>query len=108
MALAGISLVAAVLAKSQESFWAMMNFLGMPMFMLSSALFPLELMPDWLATVVQLNPLTYTIELVRMLIVGNTVSNIHLFVDISVLIGFVAGMIAFAAYMFTREVSKPV
>ena len=108
MGLAGISLVAAVLAKSQESFWAMMNFLGMPLFMLSSALFPLELMPDWLATAVQLNPLTYTIELVRMLIIGSAVSNINLVVDISVLIGFVAAMIAFAAYMFTREVSKPV
>ena len=107
MGLAGISLIAAVLAKSQEAFWAMMNFLGMPLFMLSSALFPLELMPDWLAVIVKLNPLTYTIELVRMFIIGHTISNIDLFVNISVLIGFVTTMTVLAAYMFTREVSKP-
>ncbi|MEE8132211.1 MAG: ABC transporter permease [Nitrososphaerales archaeon] len=107
MGLSAISLIAAVLAKSQESFWAMMNFLGMPFFMLSSALFPLELMPDWLAIVVKLNPLTYTIELVRVLIIGNSISTIHLLTDISVLIGFVVGMTAIATYIFTREVSKP-
>ena len=106
MGLAGVSLIAAVLAKSQESFWATMNFLGMPLFMLSSALFPLELMPSWLSIVVKLNPLTYTIELVRTLIIGNSIPNIHLFIDISVLASFVITMILVAAYMFKREVSK--
>ncbi|MFQ5940850.1 MAG: ABC transporter permease [Nitrososphaerales archaeon] len=107
MGLAGASLIAAVLARSQESFWAMMNFLGMPLFMLSSALFPLELMPDWLAIVVQFNPLTYTIELVRALIIGEVISSISLALDISVLISFVIAATVVAAYMFKREVSKP-
>lgn len=107
MGLAGASLVAAVLARSQESFWAMMNFLGMPLFMLSSALFPLGLMPEWLSVVVKVNPLTYTIELIRMLIIGDAVSTFQLFVDISVLTGFVIGMTMFASYMFKREVNKP-
>jgi len=61
----GISVVVAATAKSQETFWGMINFLGMPLFMISPALFPLELLPDWLATIAKLNPVTYTVLLVR-------------------------------------------
>ena len=46
----GISVTVSATAKSQETFWGIINFLGMPLFMLSPALFPLELLPDWLAT----------------------------------------------------------
>ena len=63
-------------------------------------------MPSWLSIVVKLNPLTYTIELVRTLIIGNSIPNIHLFIDISVLASFVITIILVAAYMFKREVSK--
>ena len=50
-------------AKSQETFWGTINFLGMPLFMLSPAFFPLELLPDWLAFAAKLNPVTYTVLL---------------------------------------------
>ena len=50
----GISVTLAATAKSQETFWGMINLLGMPLFMLSPALFPLELLPDWLAVVAKL------------------------------------------------------
>lgn len=106
MGLAGVSLMAATIAKSLESFWTIVNFLGMPLFMLSSALFPLELMPGWLAVAAQFNPLTYTIELLRMFITGATISNMQILVDLSVLAGFVVGMTALATYTFRREVSK--
>ena len=66
----GISVVVAATAKSQETFWGVINFLGMPLFMLSPALFPLELLPNWLATVAKLNPVTYTVLLVREMMTG--------------------------------------
>ena len=66
----GISVMVAATAKSQETFWGIINFLGMPLFMLSPALFPLELLPDWLASAAMLNPVTYTVLLVREMMTG--------------------------------------
>ena len=66
----GISVTLAATSKSQETFWGMINLLGMPLFMLSPALFPLELLPNWLAVVAKLNPVTYTVLLVRELMTG--------------------------------------
>jgi len=41
----GISVTIAATAKSQETFWGTINFLGMPLFMLTPARYPLELLP---------------------------------------------------------------
>ncbi len=103
----GISVMVAATAKSQETFWGMINFLGMPLFMLSPALFPLELLPDWLAVIAKLNPVTYTILLVRELMTGVSDGGIPIILSLGVLIAFVLVMVALASYVFTREVNKP-
>jgi ABC-2 type transport system permease protein len=103
----GISVMVAATAKSQETFWGMINFLGMPLFMLSPALFPLELLPDWLAVIAKLNPVTYTILLVRELMTGVSEGGIPILLSLGVLIAFVLVMVALASYVFTREVNKP-
>ncbi len=102
----GISVVIAATAKSQETFWGVINFLGMPLFMLSPALFPLELLPDWLATAARLNPVTYTVLLVREMMTGVT-EGVSTFLSIGVIAIFVAVMVGLASYVFTREVNKP-
>lgn len=103
----GISVIVAATAKSQETFWGMINFLGMPLFMLSPALFPLELLPDWLAVIAKLNPVTYTILLVRELMTGVSEGGIPIILSLGVLVTFVLVMVALASYVFTREVNKP-
>jgi ABC-2 type transport system permease protein len=102
----GISVVVAATAKSQETFWGIVNFLGMPLFMLSPALFPLELVPDWLAVVAKLNPVTYSVLLIRGLMTG-TIQTVSVVLDLAVISGFVIIMVALASYVFTREVNKP-
>jgi len=103
----GISVVAAATAKSQETFWGVINFLGMPLFMLSPALFPLELLPDWLATAAKLNPVTYTVLLVREMMTGVSEGGISVILSIGVILIFVFIMVVLASYVFTREVNKP-
>jgi ABC-2 type transport system permease protein len=103
----GISVIVAATAKSQETFWGVINFLGMPLFMLSPALFPLELLPDWLATIAKLNPVTYTVLLVREMMTGVSEGGISAFLSIGVIAVFVLVMIGLASYVFTREVNKP-
>ncbi|MFY9299755.1 MAG: ABC transporter permease [Candidatus Nitrosotenuis sp.] len=102
----GISVVVAATAKSQETFWGIINFLGMPLFMLSPALFPLELLPDWLATAAKFNPVTYTVLLVRGLMTGVT-EGISTALSLGIIGAFVVAMIVLASYVFTREVNKP-
>ena len=103
----GISVVVAATAKSQETFWGVINFLGMPLFMLSPALFPLELLPDWLATVAKLNPVTYTVLLVREMMTGVSEGGISVLLSLGIILLFVVVMVALASYVFTREVNKP-
>ena len=107
----GISVAVAATAKSQETFWGIINFLGMPLFMISPALFPLELLPEWLATVAKLNPVTYTVLLVRSLMTGNidatTADGVSISFSIGIISIFVICMLFIASYVFTREVNKP-
>ena len=102
----GISVIVAATAKSQETFWGVINFLGMPLFMLSPALFPLELLPDWLALLAKLNPVTYTVLLVRGMMTGVT-EGVSTILSIGIIAAFVLIMVGLASYVFTREVNKP-
>jgi len=102
----GISVMFAAAAKSQETFWGTVNFLGLPMFMISPALFPLALMPDWLATIAQFNPVTYAVILVRSMMSGFVESS-SAALSIVILGGFAIAMTLLASYVFTREVNKP-
>jgi len=102
----GISVMVAATAKSQETFWGVINFLGMPLFMLSPALFPLELPPDWLATAAKLNPVTSAVLFIRGMMTGVT-EGVNSLLSIGIIAVFVVTMIALASYVFTREVNRP-
>lgn len=102
----GISVIVAATSKSQETFWGLINFLGMPLFMLSPALFPLELLPSWLAFVARLNPVTYAVLLIRQMMTG-TFQILPVVIEMAVICGFVIIMVGFASYVFKREVNKP-
>jgi len=69
-AFAGISLTVGALVKQPETFWAVVNFLTVPVLFTSSALFPLEFVPSWLRTIAYLNPVTYAIDAIRALMIG--------------------------------------
>jgi len=102
----GISVMVAAAAKSQETFWGIINFLGMPLFLLSPALFPLALMPDWLSSIAAFNPVSYTVILVREMMSGY-VEGWSALLSITILVGFSIIMIGLASYIFTRDVNKP-
>lgn len=102
----GISVIVASLARSQETFWATINFLGMPLFMLSPALFPLELLPPWLSTVAKLNPVTYTIILIRD-VMNEQTNTSHLEIGLFIIICFAFIITIIASFVFTRDMKKP-
>lgn len=53
-----------------HGFQLIMNFLIMPVFFLSGALFPLEGLPGWLSALTYINPLTYGVDGLRYALGG--------------------------------------
>jgi ABC-2 type transport system permease protein len=58
------TLIAARMAQV-ETFQVVMNFFVLPMFFLSGAVFPLNRLPQWLAWLTKLDPLSYAIDPMR-------------------------------------------
>jgi ABC-2 type transport system permease protein len=67
LALGMTSLGVAIAArmKSFEGFPIIMNFILMPLFFLSGAMFPLQGLPGWMTVLTKLNPLSYGVDALR-------------------------------------------
>ncbi len=63
----GISLSLAANLKSVESFFAVINFLTLPLIFTSNAIFPTTTMPLWLQRLAVVNPITYAVTPMRIL-----------------------------------------
>ena len=57
-----------------ETPMAVMNLLNLPLTFASSAFFPIERMPEWLQVVAQINPLSYTMNGMRQLLINQTIN----------------------------------
>jgi len=64
----GVALASAM--RSMQGFQVVMNFLMMPMFFLSGALFPLVGLPAWMTVLTRLNPASYGIDPIRRVLLG--------------------------------------
>jgi ABC-2 type transport system permease protein len=67
---ASLSVALAFALRDHGDFFAITGFVSLPLMFVSSALVPLDLMPDWLQPVAQLNPMTHAIEAVRSLVLS--------------------------------------
>ena len=86
--------------RDMQGFQMIMNFLIMPIWILSGAFFPLEGTPIWLSSLSKIDPLTYGVDGLRNNLVG--ISGMPLMLDIAVLIAFSAAMILLASYLFSK------
>jgi len=67
--LSGISLSLSASIKTMETLMAIINFLTLPLMFASNALFPLAVMPGWLAAIARINPVTYAVQPIRELVI---------------------------------------
>ena len=102
-----ISIVIGVKSKTIEAFWGIVNFIGLPLLFVSSALYPTELMPNWLASISNLNPLSYAIYLIRLATSGFSYEPFMMLTSIIFLLLFAVVALAVASYVFTQEISRP-
>lgn len=86
--------------EDMQGFQLIMNFLVMPLFFLSGALFPLEGLPKALHLIASIDPLSYGVDGLRGTLVNN--SHFGLFTDFFVLSIVTALILVLGSYLFSK------
>jgi ABC-2 type transport system permease protein len=118
-ALTAMGVAVATRVHSIQGFQVVMNFLMMPMFFLSGALFPLSGLPGWLTVLTRLDPVAYGIAPIRAVVLtsaGVSQSNIESLgaltiaghtvpplLDVAILVAFGGAMLAVAIAALRRR-----
>ncbi len=98
LAMNSLGIVIAARMKEMEGFQMVVNFVIMPIFFLSGALFPMDNLPAWLTALTRFDPLTYGVDLLRGVMI-----DIHAFpllLDISIIFLFTFIMFTIAVLEF--------
>jgi ABC-2 type transport system permease protein len=74
-----------------------------PLFFLSGALYPLDNFPVWLRVLSHLDPLTYGVDGLRAIMIGQ--SSYPLLMNLGIMIAFSLIMIFLGAYFFEKSES---
>jgi ABC-2 type transport system permease protein len=83
-----------------QGFQLIMNFLVMPIFFLSGALFPLNNLPKVLATITAIDPLAYGVDGLRRTLIG--VSHFSLVTDVAVLVVVTVILLFIGSRLFSK------
>jgi ABC-2 type transport system permease protein len=84
-----------------QGFQLIMNFLIMPIFFLSGALFPLEGLPNFMKSVINLNPLSYGVDAVRSILISSP-SSFGITTDLFVVLGASLVLLSIGSYLFSK------
>ena len=68
--------VVALVTRDREATIMIANLLTFPLLFVSSAFLPLSVLPDWIGTVAVLNPITYGVDAIRALMLGQDVMTV--------------------------------
>lgn len=106
-----VGILIAARQKSMEGFQMIMNFLMLPMFFLSGALFPLREVPLWMELLSTIDPVTYGVDPLRSVALRSTVPaqaleqvTLHpIAFNILVMVGLSLLFIAPAAWLFSKR-----
>jgi ABC-2 type transport system permease protein len=86
---------------SFEGFGVISNFVVMPMYFLSGAIYPTESAPIWIKPLIYINPLSYGVDALRQVTIGVGVHDFWF--DMGVLVVFAVVVLAIALPLFNRE-----
>ncbi len=86
--------------QDMQGFQLIMNFLVMPMFFLSGALFPLQGLPGMIVTIAKFDPLSYGVDAFRELLIN--LAHFGLATDLAALTLITLVFLATGSYFFSR------
>jgi ABC-2 type transport system permease protein len=99
---ATFSLAVACIVKTRERFMGIGQVLTMPIFFASNAIYPIDIMPDWLKAVSLANPLSYEVDALRALMLVGGESKFGIAFDLAVLLCVSGALVALAAKLYPR------
>ncbi|MFQ5454968.1 MAG: ABC transporter permease [Nitrospirota bacterium] len=99
--LTSMGIVVAMQMNSMQGFTVVMNFIVLPMFFLSGAMFPLTNLPLWMDILVKINPLTYGVDILRRIVIEYGEYSISFDVAVVGIFGLV--MIILAVLSFNKR-----
>lgn len=83
-----------------QGFQLIVNFIVMPIYFLSGALFPIENLPTAMSYVVKANPLSYGVDALRGLLIN--AGHFPLYLSVSIIGGLTVLFVIIGAYQFTK------
>jgi ABC-2 type transport system permease protein len=86
--------------QDMQGFQLIMNFMVMPIFFLSGALFPLKNLPKALTVITRVDPLTYGVDALRGVLIGNM--HFAFLLNLSLLSLIAVTFLSLGAYLFSR------
>lgn len=95
-----LGMMVASLLRDMQGFQLIMNFLVMPLFFLSGALFPLTTAPEALKIISYFDPLSYGIDAMRALLINQSTFGLPL--DVGVLLAITLIFLGLGSYFFSR------
>lgn len=101
LCMSSLGIVIAARLTDFESFSSLQNFITMPMFLLSGAIFPLVDLPRWFHLVLLANPLTYGVDLIRGSLIG--LYSRPAYADALVLAALTVLLLAWSIRLFEQE-----
>lgn len=101
VSLSSLGIAVASRMTSMQGFQLIMNFLLMPMYFLSGAIYPLQGLPTWMGVLARFDPLAYGVDALKRVVI-----NFHEFsmtLDFSVMIGLATVLTVLATRLFDVE-----
>ncbi|MBU5689495.1 MAG: ABC transporter permease [Candidatus Aenigmarchaeota archaeon] len=96
-----LGLIIASLMETIEGFQLIMNFVVMPLFFLSGALFPIDNLPYFLKIISLIDPLTYGVDAMRYIVLG--ASHLPFSISLSIITIFVFITSIIGAWVFNKK-----
>jgi ABC-2 type transport system permease protein len=95
-----LSIAISTIIKSRERIFGLVQLLTMPLFFASNALYPTQLMPEWLQIISFINPMSYAVDALRILMITGNFG--RLLTDVVALAISTTVFIFFATIAFRR------
>ncbi|MFZ1977804.1 MAG: ABC transporter permease [Bacteroidota bacterium] len=94
----GLSMIIASIVKTRERFMGIGQVITLPLFFASNAIYPIAIMPAWLQVAASVNPLTYMVDGLRVLMLSGSVDGVGIDIGILVVVVLLISMISALFY----------
>jgi ABC-2 type transport system permease protein len=104
LALTAAAMALACAVPSHGTFFAITGFVSLPLLFMSNAFVPLSAMAAWMRVVARLNPLTYAIEAIRLLMLTGWSAAVAL--SMGALVVASGALLAVGSWQFARQTAE--